>query len=172
MIDLFSIAENALQGLSSDFELVDIEILSAGVLRVTIDKVSGISIDDCEEVSRHLTHVFAVENINYSNLEVSSPGIDRPLRKFSDFLRFIGERVEIKFHNALNGRKIFRGVLLLKSDLPSDYNVNEVNSCDITFGINVDSLDNKKNIQTIDFVLNDVDRAKLDPILDFKGKWR
>ncbi|WBF65246.1 MAG: ribosome maturation factor RimP [Candidatus Kinetoplastibacterium crithidii] len=172
MIDLFSIAENALQGLSSDFELVDVEILPAGVLRVTIDKVSGISIDDCEKVSRHLSHVFTVENVNYSNLEVSSPGIDRPLRKFSDFLRFIGERVEIKFHNALNGRKIFRGVLFLKSDLPYEYKVNEADYCDITFGINIDSLDDKKNIQTIDFVLNDVDRAKLDPIIDFKGKWR
>ncbi|AGF46964.1 hypothetical protein CDSE_0680 [Candidatus Kinetoplastibacterium desouzaii TCC079E] len=171
MIDLFSVTESALQVLSKDIELVDIERSSSGLLRIIIDKIGGVYIEDCENVSHHLSHVFAVENIDYKNLEVSSPGIDRPLRKESDFVRFVGERIEIKFYNAFNNKKIFRGILFLEETSTSNYDeTSRLDSYDMKFGIKVDNLGDKNDPQIINFVLNDVDRAKLDPVLDFKGK--
>ena len=75
------------------FELVDVQASNGGrLLRLFIDKPGGITVDDCAAVSRHLTRVFAVEGIDYDRLEVSSPGLDRPLRKAADFARFAGQQ--------------------------------------------------------------------------------
>jgi ribosome maturation factor RimP len=101
--------EPTLQGLG--YELVDFEWFGRGNLRVMIDKADGINVDDCASVSHHLTRYFAVEGVEYDRLEVSSPGMDRPLRKAADFVRFRGERAEIKLKVPLDGRKNFTGTL-------------------------------------------------------------
>ena len=84
------------------FDLVDLERSAGGLLRVTIDLpwVQGepenfITVEDCEKVTRQLQYLLEVENVDYKRLEVGSPGIDRPLRNENDFLRFLGQVVDI-----------------------------------------------------------------------------
>lgn len=103
-----SLLEATLPGLG--YELVHLE-LSRGLMRVFIDRAGGINVDDCAIVSNHLTRVFAVEGIDYERLEVSSPGLDRPLTRAEDFQRFAGERAQVKMRVPIAGRKNFTGVL-------------------------------------------------------------
>ena len=98
------------------FELVDVEyVKEAGnwYLRAYIDKENGITIDDCEEVSRALSDLLDEEDFISENyiLEVSSPGLDRPLKKEKDFARSIGKDVEVKLFKAINKEKEFVGIL-------------------------------------------------------------
>lgn len=94
------------------YELVEVERSARGrLLRIFIDKPSGISIEDCVAVSHHLSRLFTVENIVYDRLEISSPGLDRPLRKTSDFIRFAGELVKLKLRVAIQGQRNFVGIL-------------------------------------------------------------
>ena len=98
---------------SLGYELVEVEQLAHGkLLRIFIDKEDGVSIDDCVLISNHLSKLLAVENIDYSRLEVSSPGMDRRLKKEADFYRFREERVKLKLRVALQGRRNFEGILL------------------------------------------------------------
>ena len=107
---LVALLEQALGSLG--FELVDVEAArSGGLIRVFIDRTGGVKVDDCVAVSNHLTRLFAVEEIDYSRLEVSSPGLDRPLRQPKDFRRFAGERVQVRMRVPVDGRKNFVGVL-------------------------------------------------------------
>ena len=102
--------ENTLAGLG--YELVDLERSAKGaLLRVFIDKPGGITVDDCALVSNHLSRVFAVENVGYDRLEVSSPGLDRPLRTAKDFARFAGQKARLKLRVPLEGQRNFVGVL-------------------------------------------------------------
>ncbi|MEF9990465.1 MAG: ribosome maturation factor RimP [Romboutsia sp.] len=104
-----------------NFEIVDVEyVKEAGefYLRVYIDKEGGISLNDCEEVSRALSEVLDVKdpiNDNYF-LEVSSPGLDRPLKKDKDFVRYQGRDIEIKLYKPMNGSKQFEGELVGLTD--------------------------------------------------------
>ncbi len=98
------------------YELVEVERAPAGLLRVTIDHpaVEGgaerfITVDDCERVTRQLQHVLEVEGLAYERLEVSSPGLDRPLKSAADLRRFLGEQVEVTLKVPFKGRKRFRG---------------------------------------------------------------
>jgi len=95
------------------YELVDVQASNGGrLLRLFIDKPGGVTLDDCAAASRHLTRVLAVEGIDYERLEVSSPGLDRPLRKEADFVRFAGHKAEIRMRTAdPAGRRRFVGVL-------------------------------------------------------------
>ena len=94
------------------YELVDFETSPrARLLRVFIDAPEGVSIDDCATVSNHLTRLFAVENIDYDRLEVSSPGLDRPLKKAADFQRFEGQEAQVRTRLPLNGQRNFSGVI-------------------------------------------------------------
>lgn len=100
-----------------NFEIVDVEyVKEAGeyYLRVYIDKEGGISLNDCEEVSRALSEVLDVKDPIKDNyfLEVSSPGLDRPLKKDKDFVRYVGRDVEIKLYKPMNGSKQFEGELV------------------------------------------------------------
>jgi len=82
------------------------------LVRIFIDKPGGITVDDCADVSRHLSHVFAVEGVDYDRLEVSSPGLDRPLRKAEDFARFAGQKIDVRMRRPdANGRRRFVGTL-------------------------------------------------------------
>lgn len=113
-MDLMQLLEPTLNGLG--YELVDFEWFGRGKLRVMIDKADGINVDDCATVSNHLTRYFAVEGVEYDRLEVSSPGLDRPLRKAADFVRFRGERAELKLKVPLHGQKNFTGTLGMLAD--------------------------------------------------------
>ena len=98
------------------FELVDVEWVKEGAnwyLRVFIDKEGGITVDDCELISRAFEEILDREDYISENyiFEVSSPGLDRPLKKEKDFARSIGKDVEIKLYKALNKEKEFVGVL-------------------------------------------------------------
>ena len=102
MQDLHTLIENSVTQLG--YDLVDLEVSNRGkVLRVFIDKLNpldikdSVNIDDCVLVSNQLGNLLAVENeIDYDRLEVSSPGMDRVLKKEADFIRFIGERATVK----------------------------------------------------------------------------
>ena len=109
-----AIIERTLAGMG--YELVDVEYAQDGLLRVYIDAPSGIGLDDCEKVSRQLSHVLAVEDVDYARLEVSSPGVDRPLKKAADFERFAGAEVSVRLRRPLEGRRTFEGVLTLEGD--------------------------------------------------------
>jgi Uncharacterized protein conserved in bacteria len=109
-MDLYELLESTLTGLG--YELVDVERSARGkMLRVFIDKPDGITVDDCGGVSNHLSRLLAVENIDYDRLEVSSPGLDRPLKKAADFIRFAGESVKLRLRVALQGQRNFVGIL-------------------------------------------------------------
>lgn len=99
-----------------NYEPVDVEHAPQGLLRVFIDSPAGITIEDCERVSRQLSHVLTVENIDYSRLEVSSPGLDRPLKKPADFERFAGTRIAIRLRQPFEGQRNFEGLLSAEPD--------------------------------------------------------
>ena len=110
MMDLPARLEPVLAGLG--YELVTLERAGRGLLRIFIDKPGGITIEDCAKVSNHLTHLFTVENIDYDRLEVSSPGIDRPLVKPQDYVRFAGEQVTLKLRVPMDNRRRLGGQLM------------------------------------------------------------
>ena len=111
MQDLHSLLERSVARLG--YELVDLEISNRGkLLRLFIDKPEGVNIDDCVLVSNQLSNLLAVEHdIDYDRLEVSSPGLDRVLKKEKDFVRFIGERAQVKLRIPMETRKNFIGIL-------------------------------------------------------------
>lgn len=124
-MDIPALLETTLAGMG--YELVAWERAGRGLLRVFIDRPEGhvlpevlsdtpaqggITIDDCVAVSNQLTRLFAVENVDYERLEVSSPGLDRPLTKPADFERFAGRMVNIKLRVPHENRRKFSGKLL------------------------------------------------------------
>ncbi len=109
LMDVSTIVKTTVSALG--FELVDFE-RGGGMLRVYIDKSVGITVEDCAAVSNQLTRVFMVENIDFERLEVSSPGLDRPLKTIADFEKFIGVRVKVRLHQAVDARKRFDGAVL------------------------------------------------------------
>lgn len=109
-MDLKLLIEKTAEGLG--FEVVDIESSPRGrLLRVFIDKPDGIDVDDCATVSNQLTRLFEVENIDYDRLEVSSPGLDRPLTKLAHFERFVGEEVQMRVRIPVGNQRNFTGTL-------------------------------------------------------------
>jgi ribosome maturation factor RimP len=110
MMDLPTRLEPVLAELG--YELVMLERAGRGLIRIFIDKPAGITIDDCVAVSNHLTHLFTVENIDYDRLEVSSPGLDRPLVKPQDYVRFAGEQVTLKLRVPMDNRRRLSGQLV------------------------------------------------------------
>ncbi|HUX90527.1 MAG TPA: ribosome maturation factor RimP [Gallionellaceae bacterium] len=108
-MDVAKLVETTLTGLG--YELVDFEVTGRGLTRVLMDKPAGISVEDCELVSNQLTRLFAVEGVNFDRLEVSSPGLDRPIKKEADFVRFCGQKAQLRLRMPLAGRKNFVGIL-------------------------------------------------------------
>lgn len=150
------------------YELVDFERASNGLLRVFIDEATHareITVEDCEALSRQLTYLFEVESINYERLEVSSPGMDRPLKKVQDFQRFAGSlaSVRLKLPIQLNeadvaGRKNFTGTLqAVDLEAPEQAQLSMV-------------FEHDGAEQVLAFGLADVDKARLVPVYNFKGK--
>jgi ribosome maturation factor RimP len=147
-----------------DYELVDVERSAAGLLRVTIDRIPGrsyptgdaesVTVDDCERVTRQLQYLLEVEGVPYARLEVSSPGLDRPLKRPADYARFAGHEVDVTLKLPFTGRKNYRGQLLAADD-----------------GWRL-ALTGEKHEQALDFKLDEVREARLVPVLDFKGRSR
>ncbi|GAA0521051.1 ribosome maturation factor RimP [Pigmentiphaga sp. GD03639] len=169
MADLFQLTEQSLAGLG--VELVDVERAGQGLLRVTIDREGGVRIEDCEAVSRQLSRVYEVENIDYARLEVGSPGTDRPLRTARDFIRFAGERAQVKLRLPFEGRKVFAGTLVVpEADPAAQADGADKGAEPETFGIEFEAKEG--DIQVLRFTLDEIERAKLDPVLNFRGKKR
>ena len=107
---LTELLERTLPGLG--YELVDVELSpKARQVRVFIDKPDGVDVEDCAAVSNHLTRLFAVENIDYERLEVSSPGLDRPLTRLADYVRFAGQEAQLKLREPIDGARRMKGTL-------------------------------------------------------------
>ena len=108
-MDVAKLVETTLAGMG--YELVDLELSGRGLMRVFMDKPDGISVEDCERVSNQLVRLFTVEGVDYERLEVSSPGLDRVLKKEADFVRFSGQKAQIKVRVPMEGRKNFVGII-------------------------------------------------------------
>ena len=128
------------------YELVDLQASNGGrFLRLFIDKPQGINVDDCAAVSRQLARVLEVEGIDYDRLEVSSPGLDRPLRKAADFVRFAGQKAELRMRRPdASGRRKFAGMLK---------------------GAEAGQVRVEIDGQTVALALEDIERARLVPEL-------
>ncbi len=147
-----------------DYELVDVERSAAGLLRVTIDRIPGrsypvgdaesVTVEDCERVTRQLQYVLEVEAVPYQRLEVSSPGLDRPLKRPADYERFTGHEIDITLKLPLKGRKNYRGRLVAANE-----------------GWRLE-LAGPEGEQALDFRIDEVRQARLVPVLDFKGRAR
>ncbi len=108
-MDVAKLVDTTLTGMG--YELVDLEVSGRGLMRVFMDKPEGISVEDCERVSNQLVRLFTVEGVAYERLEISSPGLDRVLKKESDFVRFSGQKAKFKLRTPVNGSKNFVGVI-------------------------------------------------------------
>lgn len=177
---LHDLVTQTVQGMWLD--LVEIERSAGGLLRITIDlpwnpALPGqfVTIEDCEKVTRQLQYALEVEGVDYARLEVSSPGIDRPLRHAQDFERFAGEEVDITLKEPIGAneggiaanRKKFRGTLektgagwqIVWSDTPP-----------LKPGQRVSKKKPPPPLQALGFVLDEIREARLAPVVDFKGR--
>jgi len=155
---LFALIEKTVTGMG--YELVDFEQAARGLLRVYIDVMPeenrAVTVEDCEKVTHQLLHVLTVENASYERLEVSSPGLDRPLKKLSDYSRFAGHEAVVKLRMATPGggnRKSFEGILHEPKGetLRLEFEGNE-------------------GPAMLEFSLAEVDKARLVPIVDFRSR--
>ena len=142
MQDLHGLVEQAVTQIG--YELVDFEMSNRGkLLRLFIDKPGGINIDDCTLVSEQVSNLLSVEHaVDYDRLEVSSPGLDRVLKKESDFERFVGNKIQIKLRVPMEGRKSFIGILR---------------------GIEQGTLRIESDAGELSFALSNIDKARLSP---------
>ena len=149
------------------YELVEVERAPRGLLRITIDRVPGrsyraaggaddsgefITVDDCEQVTRQLQYALEVEGLEYARLEVSSPGLDRPLKRQADYERFAGQEVQVTLKDAFKGRKNYCGQL---QAAPEGWRL---------------ALTGENSDKALDFQLDEVREARLVPVLNFKGR--
>jgi ribosome maturation factor RimP len=145
------------------YDLVDVERGERGVLRVFIDFPAAvaeekglITVEDCATVSHQLSHVLTVENVDYERLEISSPGLDRPVRTLVDFARFAGEECTVKLRVAMPGsanRKTYTGVLVAP----------EGDKIGLEF-------EGKDGPALLEFTLAELDKARLVPQVDFRSR--
>jgi ribosome maturation factor RimP len=199
-VALQRVVEEVVRGLG--YDLVEIERSAGGLLRVTIDMpwlapqtAPGepgepgapvapvapverfVTVEDCERVTRQLQFALEVEGVDYKRLEVSSPGIDRPLRHEQDFVRFTGAVIDITLKAPIGGaaagqvhalRKKFRGTLersdaggwqIVWSDAPAPKP-----------GQRVSKKRAPQPVQVLGFTLDELREARLAPIVDFKGR--
>jgi ribosome maturation factor RimP len=180
-VALQDIVEQTVAGLG--YELVEIERSPGGLLRITIDLPWNpeveqfVNVEDCEKVTRQLQFALEVEEIEYKRLEVSSPGIDRPLRSEKDFERFAGQVVDITLKAPMGAaaggqvaanRKKFRGTLertdaggwqIVWRDEPA-----------VKPGQKVSKKREPAPMQALGFTLDELREARLASIVDFKGR--
>jgi len=178
--------EDTVTGLG--YDLVDAEKSAGGLLRVFIDNLprqgdnqppsaEPITVDDCEKVTRQLQHVLEVEGASYERLEVSSPGLDRPLKKAADYARFVGEQVELTLKLPFKGRKKYSGELQALGDGWRLVLVNEKQThtratkrAAAQVAAQPAAADEGSSDLALDFSLDEVREARLVPVVDFKGR--
>jgi ribosome maturation factor RimP len=171
-------AQRTVTGLK--YELVDLEHAGGGLLRVYIDRVLGtqyptgeselVTVDDCEVVTRQLQYVLEVEQCDYTRLEVSSPGLDRPLKREADYARFVGSAIALTLKLPLAGRKKFEGVLAARE---GGWRLEMAPA--VAKGVKGGKPAKAPmgpELMALDFVLDEVREANLVPVVDFKGKAR
>lgn len=170
-----TVVEGTVKGLG--YELVDIEMSAGGLLRVTIDRVQDdpagefIVVEDCEKVTRQLQHVLEVEACSYQRLEVSSPGLDRPLRTLADYARFAGERVALTLKVSFKGRKRYSGTLLAQVGGVGWRLQLDADPAPVARAKSRKPDEAPEPVeQVLDFQLDEVREARLVPELDFKGR--
>lgn len=161
VLQLMDLIEKTVVGLG--YELVTFERGTRGSLCVYIDLTAqdavekgSVTVEDCEKVSHQLSHVLMVENVDYERLEISSPGLDRPLRKSEDFVRFAGQEALVKLRAPMPGaanRKSFQGIL----------HSPEGDKLKLEF-------EGKDGPAMLEFTLADVDKARLVPQVDFRSR--
>ena len=94
------------------YELVDWDMSARSrLVRVFIDKPNGVDVEDCARVSNHLTRLFAVDGVDFERLEVSSPGLDRPVKRLADYTRFAGQEAQLTLTAPVDGAKRIKGIL-------------------------------------------------------------
>ena len=179
-VALQDLVEQTVTGLG--YELVEIERSAGGLLRVTIDlpwtpgQETFVNVEDCERVTRQLQYALEVEAVDYRRLEVSSPGLDRPLRKESDFERFAGELVDITLKAPMGAaaagqvsanRKKFRGRL---SRGDAGWQVEWTDEPAAKPGQRVSRKREPAPVQVLGFTLDELKEARLAPVVDFKGR--
>jgi ribosome maturation factor RimP len=153
------------------YELVEVERAQRGLLHITIDRMPGrayprrhgdstdvdsgefITVDDCEQVTRQLQYALEVENMDYARLEVSSPGLDRPLKSEADLQRFAGHDVHVTLKAPFQGRKAWNGVL--EAGVEGGWALR---------------FKQGKVEQQLAFKWDEVREARLVPVVDFKGR--
>ena len=166
------------------YDLVEIERSAGGLLRVTIDwpwqadaVEQPITVEDCERVTRQLQYVLEVEGVDYRRLEVSSPGIDRPLRNAQDFERFAGEVVDLTLKQPIGSaadglvsanRKKFRGALQKRED--GGWQIVWRDEPPVKPGQRVSAKRAPAPEQAMGFTLDELSSARLAPLVDFKGR--
>lgn len=191
------------------YDLVEVERAPRGLLRVMIDRIPGhsypeargagefVTIDDCEVVTRQLQLALEVEAVAYERLEVSSPGLDRPLRRPADFERFVGQEIELALKEPFQGRRHWRGVLARRGEawalelLPSAPAKAKAGgkagsksagkpagksamapAAGPAAGAAGDAPAADAAAQELGFELGEVREARLVPVIDFKGRAR
>jgi ribosome maturation factor RimP len=165
------------------YELVELERSAGGLLRVTIDlpwsaqSEQSVTVEDCEKVTRQLQYALEVEGADYKRLEVSSPGIDRPLRSEQDFERFAGEVIDITLKEPMGAaaagqvapnRKKFRGKLERAGD--GGWQIVWSDEPAVKPGQKVSRKKAPAPLQALEFALDELKEARLAPIVDFKGR--
>ena len=186
---LQQVVEQIVTGLG--YDLVEIERSAGGLLRVTIDlpwepqaaEVPAaqveqlITVEDCEKVTRQLQFALEVDGVEYKRLEVSSPGIDRPLRHEQDFVRFAGAVIDITLKAPIGAaaggqvnatRKKFRG--LLERAEAGGWQIVWSDEPPVKPGQRVSKKRVPAPLQALGFSLDEIKDARLAPIVDFKGR--
>ena len=194
-VALKEIVEQIVSGLG--YDLVEIDRSAGGLLRITIDLPwtmpatdapqvdQFVTVEDCEKVTRQLQFALEVDQVDYRRLEVSSPGIDRPLRHDQDFERFVGQIVDVTLKAPLGAaaagqvsptRKKFRGVLERAEPAPETSHAES--SWQIVWRDEIEAKPGQKiskkrvlpPLQALGFVLSELKEARLAPIVSFKGR--
>ena len=172
------------------YDLVDIERTTGGLLRVTIDMPytpeaeQFINAEDCEKVTRQLQFVLEVDGAAYSRLEVSSPGIDRPLKTEKDFARFVGELIDITLKAPIGvaavagstisaNQKKFRGTLERPEQSGDSAPSWQIVWSDEPVGKPGQKISKNRvppPLEAMGFTLDEIHQARLAPVVDFKGR--
>ena len=167
------------------YDLVEIERSAGGLLRITIDwpwqaeaPAQMLNVEDCERVTRQLQFALEVDGADYNRLEVSSPGIDRPLRHVADFERFVGEVIDLTLKVPMGAaaagqvsanRKKFRGVLE-RTDDGQGWQITWRDPVDAKPGQKISKKRAETPLHALGFTLDELREARLAPIVDFKGR--
>ncbi len=188
---LQDIVEQTVSGLG--YDLVEIERSAGGLLRITIDLPwtppqegvapveQFINVEDCEKVNRQLQFALEVDGIEYKRLEISSPGIDRPLRHAQDYERFVGSVIDITLKAPMGAaaggqvhasRKKFRGTLekLVAADGSTGWQIVWSDAPPVKPGQKVSKKRVPPPLQALGFTLDELREARLAPIVSFKGR--